>query len=72
MPVILASIFSAIIILITVYHILKVLSIAHKRKEITQRKRFVIAASSILTGLAVSLVLPFAYQKIMDIIYHSM
>lgn len=72
MPVILASIFSAIIILITVYHILKVLTIAHKRKEITQRKFIIIAASSVLTALAVSSILPFGYQKILNFIYQSM
>lgn len=72
MPAILASIFSAIIVLITVYHILKVLTIAHKRKEITQRKFIFIAAGSILIGLAVSSALPFGYQKVLDFVYQSM
>ncbi|MBP1970265.1 antibiotic biosynthesis monooxygenase (ABM) superfamily enzyme [Virgibacillus natechei] len=66
MDVILISIFSAIIIFITVYSMIKVLNIAYKREEITPRKRRVLVTSSILIGLLVTSILPFGYQKIFD------
>ncbi|MGE7186834.1 hypothetical protein ACQKKK_23585 [Peribacillus sp. NPDC006672] len=69
MEVILASVFSAIIIFITVYSMIKVLIIGYKRNEISLRKFIIFATSSIVIGLIVASVLPFGYQKIMDYIY---
>lgn len=68
MPVILISHFSAIIIFITVYSMIKVLSIAYKREEISVLKYRVLATSSIVIGILVASVLPFSYQRIFDII----
>ncbi|MDF2855771.1 MAG: hypothetical protein K0Q87_1622 [Neobacillus sp.] len=69
MEVTLISFFSAIIIFMTVYSIIKVLIIAYKRKEITLRKFIVLVASSILVGLFVASVLPFGYQKVFEVIW---
>ncbi|TDX39463.1 hypothetical protein DFO72_11059 [Cytobacillus oceanisediminis] len=68
MPVILISIFSAIIIFITVFSLIKVISIAYKREEISVLKYRVLAASFIVIGILIALVLPFGYQRIFDII----
>ncbi len=68
MLVILMSIFSAIIIYITVFSIIKVLIIAYKREEITFRKFVGLVISSIVIGLFTASILPFGYQKIFDII----
>ena len=66
MEVILISIFSAIIIFITVYSMIKVLNVAYKRKEITLRKLRVLVTISIVIGLLIASSLPFGYQKIFD------
>lgn len=69
MEVILASIFSAIIIFITVFSLNKVFLTAYKRREISFPKFVVFAASSIVIGLLVAFTLPFGFQRIMDYIY---
>lgn len=68
MEVIAASIFSALIILITVFAMVKVLLIAYKRKEISQRKLIIYTATAITVGLTISFVLPFGYQKIFNLL----
>ena len=68
MELILISIFSAIIIFITVYSMIKALNIAYKREEISLRKCRLLVTSSIIIGLLVSSILPFVYQKIIDAI----
>jgi FtsH-binding integral membrane protein len=69
MEVILASIFSAIIIFIAVFYMIKAFIIAYKRNEISLRKFIVFSTSSIVIGILVASVLPFGYQKIIDYIY---
>ncbi|MBV7507368.1 hypothetical protein KW850_19190 [Bacillus sp. sid0103] len=66
MEVILASVFSAIILFITVFFMMKVFNIAFKRNEISLRKCIIFSTSSIVIGLLVASVLPFGYQKIID------
>lgn len=68
MEVIAASIFSVLIILITVFAMVKVLLIAYKRKEISQRKLITYAATSIIIGFTISILLPYGYQKIFDLL----
>lgn len=68
MPVILTSIFSAIIIFLTVFSMIKVLSIACKRKEIFMSKYRVYASSFIVAGILVAAILPFGFQKIYEMI----
>ncbi|WP_066303860.1 hypothetical protein [Bacillus sp. FJAT-29814] len=69
MEVILASVFSSIIIFITVFYMVKVFITAFKRNEISHRKLIIFSTLSIVIGLLVVFVLPFGYQKIMDHIY---
>ena len=64
MEVILMSIYSAIIIFITVYSMIKVFNIAYKREDISLRKFRVLVTSSIVIGLFVASILPFGYQKL--------
>ncbi|RBP88678.1 hypothetical protein DFO70_1131, partial [Cytobacillus firmus] len=45
-----------------------VISIAYKREEISVLKYRVLAASFIVIGILIALVLPFGYQRIFDII----
>lgn len=68
MTVILISIFSAIIIFITVFSMIKVLGIAYKRDEISILKYRVLATSFTVIGMLVVSLLPFGYQKIFEII----
>ena len=50
MELILVSIFSAAIIVMTVYSLIKVFRIAYKREEISLLKRRVLVTSTILIG----------------------
>ena len=68
MEVIATSIFSALIILITVFAMVKVLLIAYKRKEITQRKLILYSATSIIIGATISMFLPYGYQRVFDLL----
>ncbi|WP_085505187.1 hypothetical protein [Thalassobacillus devorans] len=68
MEVFLISFFSAVIIFITVHSIIKVLSIALNRDEISKRKYKLIMAISIFIGTFVAVVLPFGYQRLFDAI----
>ncbi|RKL64737.1 hypothetical protein CR203_24685 [Salipaludibacillus neizhouensis] len=68
MPVILTSIFSAIIIFITVFSMIKVLHIAYKRKGILILKYRVLATSFIVVGISVASVLPIGYQRLFELI----
>nr|WP_246231613.1 hypothetical protein [Sporosarcina jiandibaonis] len=63
---ILISIFSAIIIFMTVYSLIKVFNIAYKRRELSLRKFRLLVTASFLAGLLVGSILPFFYQKIFD------
>ncbi|WP_341320423.1 hypothetical protein NSQ62_12280 [Solibacillus sp. FSL H8-0523] len=69
MEVLLTSVFSAIIIIITVYFMIKVFIIAYKRKEISLQKFIVFSTTSIVIGVTIASVLPAGYQKIFDYIY---
>ncbi|WP_175987187.1 hypothetical protein [Bacillus sp. Marseille-Q1617] len=68
MAVILASSFSALIIAITAFSMIKVLMIAYKRNELTHRKFLTYTAVSVMIGLIVSSCLPFVYGKIFTMI----
>ncbi|WHY69559.1 hypothetical protein [Neobacillus sp. SuZ13] len=68
MEVILASVFSAIIISITVFSMMKVFIYAFRKNDISLRKCIILSTSSIVIGLLVASVLPFGFQKIMDFI----
>lgn len=68
MEVILTSVFSAIILFITVFSMIKVFMIAYKRNEISLREFIVFSTTSIVIGSIIAIVLPFGYQKIFDYI----
>ncbi|MGI8386915.1 hypothetical protein [Robertmurraya sp. P23] len=67
MPVIIASLFSALIILMTVSFMIKVLHIGYKRKEISFRQLILYVCSSVAVGSIVAISLPFAFIKL----FHS-
>ncbi|TKC19976.1 hypothetical protein FA727_10710 [Robertmurraya kyonggiensis] len=69
MEVLLTSIFSAIIIFITIFSLMKAFIIAYKRNEISLRRFIVYSTSSIVIGIIVASLLPFGYQKIFDYLY---
>jgi hypothetical protein len=69
MELILISIFSAIIIFITVFSMVKVLFIAFKRKEISLGQLIIFSSSTIVIGVLIATLLPFGFQKIVDYIY---
>lgn len=58
MQIFLAVLFSGIIIAITVSSIIKVLLIAHRRKEISKRQFASMATMSTIVGIVVLTVLP--------------
>jgi hypothetical protein len=68
MEVILITIFSAIILFITVFYMMKAFIIAYKRNEISLRKFIILSTTSIVIGVLVASVLPFGYQEIFDYI----
>lgn len=64
MEVIIASMFSALIILITVLFMIRVLYIGYKRKEINFRQLFEYVSSAVAIGALIAISLPFAYAKL--------
>ena len=68
MEVILASIYSAIIIFMTIFFILKACLIAYTRNELSFRKLIVVSSSSISIGIVMIVVLPFMYERLYDYI----
>ena len=68
MEVILAVTYSAIIIFMTIFFILKACIIAYTRNDLSLRKLIVVSSSSITIGIIVIGVLPFIYEKIYDYI----
>lgn len=68
MPVILTSVFSAFIIFMTVFSMIRVLNIAYKRKDISILQYRFLTTSFIIAGICIVSILPFGYQKIYEII----
>ena len=56
--------FSAVIICLTIFSLVKALNIAFDRGIITKRKRRFVTAASIFIGIFLAVVLPFGYQKL--------
>ncbi|RTR35339.1 hypothetical protein EKG37_05530 [Robertmurraya yapensis] len=69
MEVLLTSLFSAIIIFITIFSLMKAFIIAYKRNEISLRRFIVFSTFSMVIGIIVASLLPFGYQKIFDYLY---
>ncbi|MED1408233.1 MULTISPECIES: hypothetical protein [Bacillus] len=68
MEVFLVAAFSAIIIMMTVFVIIKACFTGYKRNDISFRKFILLSGASIVIGCLVSFVLPFGYEKIFDYI----
>ncbi|TKI31134.1 hypothetical protein [Bacillus mycoides] len=68
MEVFLVAIFSAIIIMMTVFVITKACFTGYKRNDISLRKFILLSSVSIVIGRLLSFVLPFGYEKIFDYI----
>ncbi|HDR7793704.1 TPA: hypothetical protein QCY19_002301 [Bacillus luti] len=68
MEVVLTAAFSTIIIMMTVFVIIKACFTGYKRHDISLWKCIVLSGSSIVIGCLVSFVLPFGYEKIFDYI----
>lgn len=68
MEVFLVAAFSAIIIMMTVFVIIKACFTGYKRNDISFRKFILLSSASIMIGCIVSLVLPFGYEKIFEYI----
>jgi len=69
MEVILISVFSAIIVFMTVFFMNKVFTIAYKRNEISRRKRIVFSLSSVVIGSLIAFGLAVFYQHFFEYIY---
>ncbi|RAN90124.1 hypothetical protein B5P41_10375 [Bacillus sp. SRB_28] len=63
MEVLLVATFSAIIIMMTVFIIIKACFTGYKRNDISFRKFIFLSSLSIMIGCLVSFVLPFCYEK---------
>ncbi|MFK3938019.1 hypothetical protein ACI2JA_11005 [Alkalihalobacillus sp. NPDC078783] len=68
MEAILATIYSTIILIMTVYFIVKMLNIAYKRNEITIRKFILIATASITIGITLSVLSLYMYQTLFGLL----
>ncbi|WP_409294125.1 hypothetical protein V1498_12875 [Peribacillus sp. SCS-26] len=68
MEVFTASFGSAFIIFMTVFFIIKAFIKALKRKEISVGKFRAYTAASVLIGVMTAAALPFAYEKMFDIL----
>lgn len=62
------KLFSAAIIFITVFYIIKALVVAFKSDEISLRKFVIFSSFSIGISVSIVSILPFGYQKIFDYI----
>lgn len=70
MEVIISSVFSTVIVFITVFYMIKVFHIAYKRNEISLRKYILFSTSSIVIGVLVASILPFLYLRIINYIIY--
>ena len=68
MEAILATIYSTIILIMTVYFIVKMLNIAYKRNEITIRKFILITTASITIGITLSVLSLYMYQTLFGLL----
>lgn len=68
MEVTLLSIFSAIIILMTVYSMVRVFKIAKKRSDITNNQYKTYVTIAIASGLVMATILPFGYLKLVEML----
>ena len=68
MEVFLVAAFSAIIIMMTVFVIIKACFTGYKRNDISFRKFILLSSMLVVIGCLVSFVLPFGYEKIFDYI----
>ena len=66
MEVFLIAAFSTIIIMMTVFVIIKACFTGYKRNDISFRKFILLSSTSAVIGCLVSFVLPFGYEKIFD------
>lgn len=64
MPAIMASIFSALIIIMTVSFMIKVLLLGYKRKEISYRQLLLYVSACVGVGAVFAISLPFVYTKL--------
>ncbi len=68
MVVILGSVFSAVIIFITVFYMMQAFTIAYKKNELSLRRFIIFPTTSIVIGLLFASVIPAGYQKVVDYI----
>ncbi|EJS77101.1 hypothetical protein [Bacillus cereus] len=68
MEVLLIAVFSTIIIIMTVFVIIKACFMGYKRNDIPFRTFILLSSMSAVIGCLVSFVLPFGYEKIFDYI----
>lgn len=68
LEVLLVATFSAIIIMMTVFVIIKACFTGYKRNDISFRKFILLSSVSIVIGRLLSFVQPFGYEKIFDYI----
>ncbi|EJQ49476.1 hypothetical protein IEQ_02931 [Bacillus cereus BAG6X1-2] len=68
MEIFLVAAFSTIIIMMTVFVIIKACFTGYKRNDISFRKFILLSSTSVVIGCLVSFVLPFGYEKIFDYI----
>lgn len=66
MEVFLVSLFSIIIIFITVFSMVKVFNIAYQRKEITRKNFRIYVASAVVIGVCIAVILPYGYQYMFE------
>lgn len=67
MEIIIASIFTIIITISTVYYLIKLFTLAYKKEEITYFKLMVYVTSVIAVGFIVASILPLMFAIIVDV-----
>lgn len=65
----LMSLFSIVIVFITIHSLIKVFNIAIERREISKQNYRISVSSSILVGVSVATALPLGYYKLVETLW---
>ena len=68
MAFLITCIFSILVIIFTVYNLIKLFTLAHKKELITRARLMMYVATTIVVGFIVASILPLFYIKLVDML----
>jgi len=68
MEFLITSIFSILVIIITVYNLIKLFTLAYKKEQITHARLMMYSTATIVVGLIVASILPLFFIKLAEML----